>query len=270
MSDKGKSYRRQFIKGLGVGAATVTVPAGSAFGRRRQTSKKPEEIYKEALELRKETGDSEKFDEYLKERGFKGYNTSATKEVQPTKSDSEKEIDRESYDLTKCHGDLDLYTYESTDDAWCDLELTIHEDGYAGEAEPPNDVIGLYWPTDHFDRVPESEYGYPLTYIYTPTDNPTKGDISGNGVAVEYDDVAHNEDNAGDPVGDGWEVTVGCNMNIDDDDVETRRIFADWTHTRSIANLEGISNIGISAAGLSVNLDTGQNKDNAVWEAKEE
>ncbi|MDF9747493.1 hypothetical protein [Natrinema salsiterrestre] len=141
--------RRNVLSALGATAATTGIVGQAAASERSSR-----EIYNDALEIREETGETNLFEEYLLNHGFKKSQqntvnheyTESTGDVsiqhaEPPNLELEASVWTDDEEDTT-FADADWDVYRDLDDAWNDWDDAPKE---------PEDVIGIGWEHSDYD-----------------------------------------------------------------------------------------------------------------------
>lgn len=255
--------RRQVLKLTTGAVASVPLTIGTASGR---SEPEPDKIYSEALAKLRETGEIEVFRKYLENNGFStGFEKDKT-EIKIKRSNDEVGIQKlrsstMTTDITMteyCY--YPEYTYVNF--KW-DFDMSELQHG-----EKPNDVIGIYYPNNDWERMAGTQYAGP--HATAPgNDNPTVGDYTPNGLAFEWDDYsAHKDLSENEEDWPNLGSYVGVKLKKQDNTSEKERLInIEYKHTHRKYPIAGkLKNVSISAGGLTINLGRLGEKWTGNWE----
>lgn len=270
MREKEKFNRRTALKTIS-GAVATSPMIGSALGSKEGRS--GDEKYRRALDILDKSGNHRAFVNHLQNNGF---SVATKRQVFDVYKDQQTDDDVSTQQLYAgtMTADLTLTEYCWEPDAtWALFDWSFDLNEKIQSGEKPNDVVGIYFPTDDYDRDTGSQYGG--DYVKVPgEDDPTVGDLDPNGVAFEWDDYAHHEYLSGDG-SDQWPDLgsyVGLKLLKQDpsEDPATRLVTIDYEHTYRLYPTGGdLASVSISAAGLSISLGPNGRSWDASWDESE-
>ncbi|MFB1065290.1 hypothetical protein [Natrinema sp. H-ect4] len=268
MEETNGMSRRKVLKlsvgTVGGGSAIIGNAAGSTDER---TST---EIYNRALEILNETNNRDRFKNFLKNNGFR-VESSSRKISFRDKTDTGGISTQQLYVRTM-DAEITLSEYcRSPEYTFVDFSWGFDMGEMYQSGDKANDVIGIYYPYDSYNRIVGSQHGG--EYVEAPGENdPSVGDLDTNGVAFEWNDKKHHNN-----VSDSSWPQLGshCGLKLKKDNPsdppEERIVIVDYKHSyrRYPVPTAAIESISISVGGLSVGFGANVQSWDANWEKSE-
>lgn len=221
--EKRSLTRRRTLQSIGAGVVGISGITNLPIVRAEKESHL-DKHYKKALKIREKTGSREKFIKYLN----KHLDVSESrKSVAITTNQSDDGYSIQYYPEYRINGYLTM-TYDGCDSGYVytDFEWQFEQGGFP---EDPHDLASLHWASNHFSRVPDTEYGGP----YVCVDNYC-ANKSSTGFAARFDEVGYVNNSSEPNDGDGIDIKSNFGLKaqkIDNNiDPQSRFMTADYKH----------------------------------------